>query len=277
MPNIALVISDIDGTLITSNHEVTEATKSAAAKLHERGIALSLASSRPPRSIKPLAEELGLRSGFAAFNGALVVTAGGEVLESSVIPPATTARVKAIADELGLSVWAYDEADWWAPRRDSFVEREAHTSGFGPRMEGYEERLARDLNKLTVVGKPEAVAEAETRVLSELASEVSASRSKPRFLDVTAYGMHKGSVVVRLAKLFGVSREQIAVIGDGPNDVEMFKQAGTSIAMGQAVNEVLDAATHVTASNDDEGWAAGIEKYVLGAQASEPQQVVTSF
>ncbi|MEK6299911.1 MAG: HAD family hydrolase [Acidobacteriota bacterium] len=276
MPNISLVISDIDGTLITSNHEMTEATKTAASELAKRGIALSLASSRPPRSIKPLAEALGLRTGFAAFNGALVVTASGEVLASSVIPPITTARVKAIADEFGLSVWGYDEADWWTPHRDSFVDREEHTSGFGPRMEGYEERTSRDLNKLTVVGNPEFVAKAETRVLSELASEVSASRSKPRFLDVTAYGMHKGSVVIRLAKLFGVSREQIAVIGDGPNDVEMFKQAGTSIAMGQAVYEVLDAATYVTASNDDEGWAAGIEKYVLGVDTSE-QQVMNKF
>ena len=274
MPNISLVISDIDGTLITSNHEVTEATKVAAAELHERGIALSLASSRPPRSIKPLAEALGLRSGFAAFNGALVVTAGGEVLESSVIPPATTARVKAIADEFGLSVWAYDEAEWWAPVQDSFVEREAHTSGFGPMIQGYAERITRNLNKLTVVGKPESVAEAEKRVVTELDGEVSASRSKPRFLDVTAYGMHKGSVVIRLAKLFGVSREHIAVIGDGPNDIEMFKQAGTSIAMGQAVDEVREAATYVTPSNDDEGWAAGIEKYVLGAEASEPTQVM---
>jgi HAD superfamily hydrolase (TIGR01484 family) len=158
--------------------------------------------------------------------------------------------------------------------RDSFVEREAHTSGFDPRMEGYEDRLARDLNKLTVVGKPELVADAEKRVLSELANEVSASRSKPRFLDVTAYGMHKGSVVIRLAKLFGVSREQIAVIGDGPNDIEMFKQAGISIAMGQAVDEVREAATYVTGSNDDEGWDVGIEKYVLGAEAAEPTQVV---
>ncbi|HWN98075.1 MAG TPA: HAD-IIB family hydrolase, partial [Blastocatellia bacterium] len=168
MRNISLIVSDIDGTLITSNHEVTEATEAGAARLHERGIALSLASSRPPRSIKPLAEALALRSGFAAFNGALVVTAGGEVLESSVVPPATTARVKAIADEFGLSVWAYDEKDWWAPRRDSFVEREEHTSGFGPLIEGYAERITQNLNKLTVVGKPELVAEAEKRLLIEL-------------------------------------------------------------------------------------------------------------
>jgi Cof subfamily protein (haloacid dehalogenase superfamily) len=262
---ISLVISDIDGTLITSNHEVTDATKSAAARLYERGIALSLASSRPPRSIVPLADALKLSGPFAAFNGALVVKREGEVLARSVISAAIIARVKAIADGFGLAVWLYDELDWWVPWRDAFVDREEHTSGFPARLEDYADRITRDANKLTVVGNPELVAQAEQRILSELATEVSASRSKPRFLDGTAYGIHKGTVVVRLAKLLNIPTDRVAVIGDGPNDIEMFKQAGLSIAMGQAVDEVQAAATHVTSSNDDEGWARGIEQYVLGA------------
>jgi len=265
---IALVISDIDGTLITSNHEVTEATKAAAEKLYEHGIELSLASSRPPRSIVPLAEALNLRGPFAAFNGALVVKGNGEVLARSVIAVEIIARVKAIADDLGIGVWLYDESDWWAPWRDAFVDREEHTSGFSPRIDGYAERINYDANKLTVVGKPDFVALAEQRVWNEFAGQVSASRSKPRFLDVTSYGIHKGTVVVRLAELLGIPTESVAVIGDGPNDVEMFRQAGVSIAMGQAVDDVKEAATHVTASNDDEGWARGIEQYVLGARRS---------
>src|SRR5262249_22106539 len=265
-PPIALVISDIDGTLITSNHELTEATKAAAAKLQDRGIVLSLASSRPPRSIVPLADALGLRGPFAAFNGALIVKREGDVLARSTILTDTTERVKAIADNFGLGVWLYDAQNWWAPWRDAFVDREEHTSGFSPRIDGYSKRITQDANKLTVVGKPELVAQAEQRVLSELASEVSASRSKPRFLDVTAYGIHKGTVVVRLAELLGVPTERVAVIGDGPNDVDMFRQAGLSIAMGQAVDEVRKAANYVTTSNDDEGWARGIEQYVLGGE-----------
>lgn len=263
---ISLVISDIDGTLITSNHEVTEATKAAAARLYERGIALSLASSRPPRSIVPLADALKLSGPFAAFNGALVVRRDGEVLARSALSAAIIAHVKAIADDFGLAVWLYDELDWWVPSRDAFVDREEHTSGFSARLEGYADRITRDANKLTVVGNPELVAQAEQRILSELQTEVSASRSKPRFLDVTANGIHKGTVVVRLAKLLNIPTDRVAVIGDGPNDIEMFKQAGLSIAMGQAVDEVQEAATHVTASNDDEGWANGIEKYVLGVE-----------
>jgi Cof subfamily protein (haloacid dehalogenase superfamily) len=262
---IALVISDIDGTLITSNHEVSEATRATAEKLYNRGIELSLASSRPPRSIIPLANTLNMRGPFAAFNGALVLRRDGEVLARSVLSTQTVADVKAIADSLEIAVWLYDERDWWAPWRDAFVDREEHTSGFMPRIEGYEEQLLVDLNKLTIVGKPELVAQAERQVLRELADKVSASRSKPRFLDVTSHGIHKGTVVVRLAKLLNIPTERVAVIGDGPNDVEMFKQAGISIAMGQGVDEVKAAAGCLTTSNDDEGWSRGIEQYVLAS------------
>jgi Cof subfamily protein (haloacid dehalogenase superfamily) len=264
----ALVISDIDGTLITSNHEIAESTRRAAMRLYERGINLSLCSSRPPRSIRPLAETLALRSPFAAFNGALIVTADGEVKLRSTLSPPVIARIKAIADDLGIGVWLYDEVDWWVAGFDAFVEREEHTSGFGPRVEGYDQRLQGEATKLTIVGKPELVAQAERRVLGELADLVSASRSKPRFLDVTAYGIHKGSAVRRIASVFNVTPAQVAVIGDGPNDIEMFREAGLSIAMGQGVDEVIAAARFITSSNDNDGWARGIDKYVLGAAHS---------
>jgi Cof subfamily protein (haloacid dehalogenase superfamily) len=265
---IALVISDIDGTLITSNHELLAATKRTALRLYDHGVELSLASSRPPVAIRPLAEQLGLRWGFAAFNGALVVNTKGDVIARSVIEPSIIARVKAIADSFSLGMWLYDEADWWAGWRDAFVDREEHTSGFSPKLDGYADRLTREANKLTVVGKPELVAQAEKQVLAELGREISASKSKPRFLDITAFGIDKGSVVVRLAGILNIPTDQVAVIGDGPNDIEMFRQAGVSIAMGQAVDEVRHAATYVTASNDDDGWARGIEKFVLGASQS---------
>lgn len=260
---VALVVSDIDGTLITSNHELGPGTRAAAARLQERGITLSLASSRPPRSIRPLAEALSLQSPFAAFNGALVVKAGGEIVADSFIPPDVTAPIKAIADDLGLGVWLYDSAEWYAGWRDAFVDREEHTSGFSPNLEDYASMLNEPLNKLTVVGNPEFVGEAEKRVFAQLSGKISASRSKPRFLDVTSFGMHKGNVVRRLADVLGVNG-LIAAIGDGPNDVEMFDQADISIAMGQAVDEVRARARYITASNDEDGWARGIRQFVLG-------------
>lgn len=264
MSEISLVISDIDGTLITSNHELTESTISAAAALRSAGVHLSLASSRPPLAILPIVEKLGLDSPFAAFNGAVVIEANRNVVAESTIAPQNTATIKAIADELALDVWLYDTSSWWAARRTPFVEREEHTSGLKAILEGYSDQLKKHLNKLTVVGLPELVARAAKRVRSEFANEVSASRSKPRFLDITSHGWHKGAVVGRLADHFRTPREKIAVIGDGPNDIEMFEQAGLSIAMGQAVEEVRRHARFVTASNDDDGWALAIYRDVLG-------------
>jgi Cof subfamily protein (haloacid dehalogenase superfamily) len=260
---VALVISDIDGTLITSNHELTAETRRVARELAARAIPLALASSRPPRGIFPIAAELGLETPFAAFNGGLIVKPEGEVIAGGLLEPATIARVRAIADQLGLDVWLYDERDWWAAVRTPYVDREEHTVGFGAILEGYAARLSAPLRKLTVVGLPARVEEAEGHVHAELGAEVSASRSKPRFLDITPQGWHKGAVVARFASYFGLAPARVAVIGDGPNDIEMFRRAGLTIAMGQGVDAVREEAQHITASNDDEGWARGIERFVL--------------
>jgi Cof subfamily protein (haloacid dehalogenase superfamily) len=262
-PTIELLISDIDGTLITSNHEITPATKRMALELRLSGIHLCLVSSRPPRSIKPIARELGLRAPFAAFNGALIQLPDDQIMAHSVVPSTVAQRIRAIAIQLGLDVWLYDQKDWWAAMRTPFVDREAQTAGFLPRTEGYPAQLKRENTKLTVVGTPDVVLRAEERVRGELGTVVSASRSKPRFLDITAFGWNKPSVLKRFASLLNLTPEKIAVIGDGPGDAVLFKQAVLSVAMGQAVDSIKKQASHVTTSNDDEGWARGVEQFIL--------------
>jgi Cof subfamily protein (haloacid dehalogenase superfamily) len=262
-PTIDLLISDIDGTLITSNHEITPATKRMALELRMSGIHLCLVSSRPPRSIKPIARELGLRAPFAAFNGALIQLPDDQIMASSIVPSTVAQRIRAIAIQMGLDVWLYDQQDWWAGMRTPFVDREAQTVGFLPRTEGYPAQLKSDNIKLTLAGTPDVVLRAEERIRGELGQVVSISRPKPRFLDITAFGWNKSAVLKRFASLFNLTPEKIAVIGDGPNDAVLFKQAILSVAMGQAVDFVKKQATHVTTSNDDDGWARGVEQYIL--------------
>lgn len=262
-PNVDLIVSDIDGTLITSDHVITPATKRTALELRMNGIHLCLASSRPPRSIKPIAQELGLRAPFAAFNGALIQLPDDQVLAGSVIPPNITQRIRGMAMLLGLDVWLYDQKDWYVNMRTPFVDREAQTAGFMPRTDVYMQQLKRDNVKLTVVGTPDVVLKAMERIRGEMGTVVSASRSKPRFLDVTAFGWDKAALIKRLGALLNVPPENMAAIGDGPNDVGLFRQAIVSIAMGQAVDNIKQQASYVTASNDEDGWARGIEKFIL--------------
>ena len=98
-----------------------------------------------------------------------------------------------------------------------------------------------------------------------LGNAASATRSQKYYLDVTHPQANKGVGVQRLAALMGVPMDEIAVIGDGGNDVAMFQQSGLSIAMGNASDEVKKHARFVTGSNDEDGFADAVEKYVLGA------------
>jgi hydroxymethylpyrimidine pyrophosphatase-like HAD family hydrolase len=108
-----------------------------------------------------------------------------------------------------------------------------------------------------------AVARCEQDVQKQCGAQVSASRSQPYYLDVTHPQANKGEVVTALSQMLKIPPEKIATIGDGPNDVLMFARAGLSIAMGNASPQAQSAARIVTASNEQDGFALAMERYVL--------------
>jgi hydroxymethylpyrimidine pyrophosphatase-like HAD family hydrolase len=107
------------------------------------------------------------------------------------------------------------------------------------------------------------VAACEKKAQERLGEHASASRSQPYYLDVTSPKANKAQVVATLARLLEVSPSEIATIGDQPNDALMFKVSGFSIAMGNASNEVKMKASAVTDSNEDEGFAKAVERFIL--------------
>jgi len=110
----------------------------------------------------------------------------------------------------------------------------------------------------------EHVQDASAAAKEQFGKEVSAARSQLYYLDVTHPRANKGSVVRYLARTYDVHEDEIATIGDMPNDVLMFAHSGVSIAMGNADVQVHRAARHVTTSNDDEGFAIAVERFILG-------------
>ena len=109
----------------------------------------------------------------------------------------------------------------------------------------------------------DTVAAAAARAREVLGDDVSASRSQPYYVDVTHPDANKGAVVRYLSRHYGIPPEEIATIGDMPNDVLMFAHSGLSIAMGNADREVQRAARRVTASNEDDGFAQAVERFIL--------------
>lgn len=261
---ISLVISDVDATLITPEHEITPRAAVGVSELHRRGIAFTIASSRPPRGLFGFAKQLNLTEPFAAFNGGVIQKPDGETLLKHTLSRDICESALEITDRFGIELWVYCDHDWHVSRVTPFVEREQNTIGFNALVENDIRDIFGTAAKLVIVGDPAVVSEAEPLAMATFGSEISATKSKPRFLDITAKEAHKGTVVTEIAGVLGIPTAEVAVIGDGLNDVSMFAHAGFSIAMGQADDEVKNAANVITKANTEEGFAYAMEEFVLG-------------
>lgn len=263
---IKLLLSDVDGTLVTPKKELTPRAIEAVHELHGAGIHFALTSGRPPRGMAMLVEPLALRAPLAGFNGGLVVEPQMQVIEERTIPPELVPRTIELLDSSGLSVWVYQGADWFVRDPDGpHVARESHTVQFEPTVVRSFDGIANGVAKIVGVSDDfDAVAAAESAAHDRFAEHVSASRSQPYYLDVTHPQANKGDVVKFLSQRYSIPEDEIATIGDMPNDVLMFARSGLSIAMGNAHREVQRAARHVTTSNDEDGFANAVDRLILG-------------
>ena len=261
---IKLLLSDVDGTLVTKEKVLTPRSVEAVHELHEAGIHFAVTSGRPPRGMEMLVEPLAISSPLAGFNGGLVVEPDLQVVEERTIPEDLVAPTIELLDAFDLSVWVYRGTDWLVLDADGpHVARESHTVQFEPTVVEHFDGGAAVAKIVGVSDDYDAVAAAETLAHERLGEHVAASRSQPYYLDVTHPQANKGAVVRFLAERYDISTDEIATIGDMPNDVLMFAHSGLSIAMGNAHREVQRAARHVTTTNDEDGFAHAVERFIL--------------
>jgi Cof subfamily protein (haloacid dehalogenase superfamily) len=264
-PAIRLLLADVDGTLVTQEKVLTEAAIAAVGELREAGILFALTSGRPPRGMSMLIEPLDVRTPIAAFNGGLLVDREMTVIEQRTIPSELVAPTIELLRAHDLDVWLYQGADWFVQDLNGpHVDREAATVQFPPTLRSDYEGLVEGIAKIVGIGDDhDAVARAATAAQERFGDQVSAARSQPYYVDVTHPQANKGSVVEYLSRRYEIPGEQIATIGDMPNDVLMFVRSGLSIAMGNSDREVQRAAMRVTGSNDKEGFAEAVRRFVL--------------
>jgi Cof subfamily protein (haloacid dehalogenase superfamily) len=268
---IAVVLADVDGTLVTQEKVLTERAVAAVASLREHGIQFAVTSGRPPRGMAMLIEPLGLTTPISAFNGGVIVRPDMSVIEQKTIPQKLVAPAIELLRAHGLDAWLYSGADWLV--RDPgapHVDREARTVQFQPTVVADFDGV-HDVAKIVGVSDDhELVARATAAAREQFGEHVSAAESQPYYLDITHPRANKGEVVGYLSQTLDIAPERFATIGDMPNDVLMFARSGLSIAMGNASPDVQRAATRVTASNEDEGFAKAIERFVLSPAGQGP-------
>ncbi|GAC1336008.1 MAG: Cof-type HAD-IIB family hydrolase [Beijerinckiaceae bacterium] len=266
MSRVSLVLSDVDGTLVTTEKILTDTTCRAVARLAEHGIRFTVTSSRPPFGMRMLVERLQLQLPLGAFNGACLVEPDLTILSQDRIPADAAARAIAVLDSFGVGIWLFSAQHWWLrdPTGD-YVERERRTVAAEPTVIRDHASYLGDLSKIVGVSRDFArLAECESAVKDALGESASAARSQRYYLDITPAGVNKGSVVETLAARLAIPAAEVVTIGDMDNDVSMFRKSGFSIAVANASDAAKAAASRVCAAgNDADGFAAAVDTIIL--------------
>jgi Cof subfamily protein (haloacid dehalogenase superfamily) len=263
--DVRLVVADVDGTLLTPDKILTTRALAAVRAIIEAGIAFTITSGRPPLGMRTLIDDLQLQHPIAAFNGGLFVHPDLLVIQEHLVPGEAVRAVVHILTKHTLDVWSYTDKEWRVPsRHGAHVDREAWTVKFAPTVTAaLPAARDRTIKIVGVTDDQDAMAGAVEEVQQTCSHFVSAARSQPYYLDITHPEANKGQVVEVLSRLLNIPIKQIATIGDMPSDALMFQRSGVSIAMANASAEVQRAATFVTSSNTEEGFAAAMERFVL--------------
>ncbi|MFT8711094.1 Cof-type HAD-IIB family hydrolase [Komagataeibacter rhaeticus] len=262
---IRLVLADVDGTLVTKDKILTPRAIRAVERLRERGILFTITSGRPPKGMKMVIDPLRISEPIAGFNGGMMVRPDYTVIEARTLPADTARRVIGIIRDHKADPWVYNGNDWIVSNDQApHVAREQWTVKFPPVVGNVEAKLDQVVKVTGVSDDLDLMKRLEHDLQQALGDAASAALSQPYYVDVTNRDANKGGVVMALERLLGIPASQMVTLGDQPNDVLMFRKSGMSIAMGQASPEVQKQATHVSTSCEDEGFANGIEKFVLG-------------
>lgn len=267
MSPIRLVVSDVDGTLLTSTKHLTTTAIATAERLHAAGVEFAVTSGRPPRGLRMLVEPLALTTPLAGFNGGLIVARDLTPVRQMTLSHQVVAPVLETLRRHGLSIWLYQGVEWYVEDLDGpHVARESVACQFSPILVETFDEFREGVVKIVGVDDDPALIDAAREDLeATLGDLVSATSSQSYYLDVTHHDAHKGGAVDFLARRYDLDVEEIAVIGDAANDVSMFERAGLSIAMGNATDQVKAFADEVTATNDDDGFARAVEDFIFPA------------
>jgi len=264
MNKIALVVSDVDGTLLTRDKTLTEAARMAVMKLRDAGIGFTITSSRPTIGMRIFIEPLRLALPLGAFNGSCITDPGLNPIEQHLISEPAARRALDLLAQFNVDVWLFT-SDRWLVHNGSgpYVAHEARTIRAEPAVvEDFAPYLP---SACKIVGSSDdaALLEAcEGAIQDALGDRANAVRSQSYYLDITPPGCDKGTFVEFMARHLGISTDAVATIGDMQNDLPMFRHSGVSFAMGNATDDVKRAATHITASNEEEGFAKAMEVIV---------------
>ena len=264
-----LLVIDVDGTLLTTDYRLTAVTRRSVQQVSDQGVQVVLASARSPRALHPIMEELSITGLAICYTGALTCRiipdphASSEAVTEQRISLSSAHMVLHNGLERGLSVGWYCGDDWYIPRWDAALERESRLTGVPPIVEPDLVHMTQAPHKLLAIAGEPAVFPELSRLVSTLPADCRGQFSLDNYLEITHRDVDKATALLAMGQQLGITPANMVAIGDGENDRAMLRLVGLGIAMGNASALVKEAADAVTVSNNEDGVAEAIDRYVL--------------
>lgn len=267
MNNFKMICLDIDGTLLNSKHQITDEVKSAInIAVNEKNIPVILVSARMPKGITFLQRELEIEQPIICYSGALILDKDNNVLSKEFISVPNLDEVYKLTKSHNIHMSLYKDNEWYIEEMDYWAKQESEITNIIPKIKDFNElmQLWREEgagpNKILCMANPE-----EISVLKENIHDNSLNiyPSKPTYLEIMPGKASKTSAINCLQKKFNVDKTEIIAMGDNYNDIDMIEYAGLGIAMGNAPEDVKKHADYVTSTNDEDGVAEALKKYIL--------------
>jgi len=217
----------------------------------------------------PLAKELGLteEGGYIlSFNGGRIIECKtGETVFAKELPVTSNKKIIALAREHGVNILTYEGDCIITPDPgDIYVKKESDINKLEVRrVENFDQYVDFPVVKFLLLDDGDYLALVEPKVKAALGRDYSVYRSEPHFLEVLPRGIDKAASLERLLTRLNMTKDEMIACGDGYNDLSMIQYAGLGVAMENAVLPVKNAADYVTLSNNDDGVAHVIEKFML--------------
>ena len=267
---IRLLVSDIDGTLVRKDKALHAPVIEAVRRLHDAGVPFSVISARPVSGMVEIAKTLGITGPIGAYNGGTIAHPDGTVVSAERIAPEVAREAAKRLDLDWTTLWVFADGKWHTRKLGNrHDDSERKTTAQEPTQVDRFDAVLDRVDKMVAVSDEEPrLAALECETADALGSGAAVARSQTYYLDITAPGANKGAGVTAIAQAMGVPLEQVAVVGDGGNDIAMFRVAAMSCAMGNGSEAVRGAATHVVHSNEEDGVAEAVDRYVIPASRS---------
>ena len=260
-----MIAVDLDDTLLGGDLNISPINRQAISYAISMGVKVTISTGRMFKSTLPYVEQLNLDVPVITYQGALIKNAiSNEVVLTRSLPLDISLEIIEESRKNGVYIQVYIGDDYYFDKHNGYSQMYYRLSGIeGKEVKRLEDFLVVEPLKVLIMDSPETISYLTGHYADMFRGKAEITISKSNYLEFTNIGASKGSALEYLAQSFGIKREEVIAIGDGYNDISMIKYAGLGVAMSNAPEDVKKYADFITCSNDDDGVAHVINKFIL--------------